>query len=218
MLRTQAVLLLLLSSGYAQAAKYYCLLFSHDSKLPIPCYSHVFGTFLKIEDEKIAEEVTISWRPYGSWHIFDKPKPGYNMTLKESLDLAKSENRVVCLYGPYEINEEFYQKAAFRYKELPDKYKYKALDCWSRHHGDPAINCHHALSDLTGGELRTYCRYGKLAIYSVKRHFEKEYSLQPVEEADNIVGLLDIGAYNVRNRHLSCFSSFTAKLRSYVRR
>ena len=201
MLRVAVVMLAWLAlAGSARAERYYFALFAHDSKVPLPFTCHVWGTWAKVGDDgAIAGEVTISWMPVGSWHFIDKAKPGYNMTLRESLEFAAGSRKVIRYWGPFEIDREFYERAEARHRELPETCCYKALDAFSRRKASPAINCFHAVSDIPG-KLTTHIRYGLWAGDGIYKHFRKHNLLRATEDEGAVAALLGLKEYRARRR------------------
>jgi len=163
---------------FVRSDEYYCLLFSHDTHCPRPSYSHTWATFVKVNDnKKVEKEFTISWFPQGKWQLCSGKVPGYNKSLKASVEDAvydKDNPRKVCMWGPYEISKESFAKAEKRYDSLNSDYMYVALDS-QRTRKDakkPATNCIHAVSDIFPG-LTTGCRYGECATQVVVDHLAK---------------------------------------------
>jgi len=185
-------------SNSAWADKFYCAVFSHDSRpVPLPQYSHVWGTFVRTDDNgNLKQEITISWAPKDKWHWTDRPKNGYNMTLRESFEAAENGNRSMCVWGPVEVTEELYQRAESC--SCAGGY-YKGFDAISRRWCDPsAMNCIHRLSDVAGGSrLVTHFRFGKSAGHAVFSHFQKRGFFLPTlpQDRDRVAKILNLDYY-----------------------
>lgn len=178
-----SVAVLLLFSIGVRADEYYCMFFAADTILPQ--YPHVWGTFIRMKDKKLVKEVTISWSPEDGWNILDRKKPGRNLSIQESLALSKKKKTAV--WGPYQCEEDLYQRAKDKYDE---EGHYKMLDVWSK----PAVNCIHRLSAITGKRLVSHIRYGKFAGKAVNKHFQLVEFLKPVENKEEIIEALGITA------------------------
>lgn len=74
--------------------------------------------------------------------------PGKNFDLETTIKLAVSVQNAVCMWGPYEVREEGFQRGVKR-KELLDggTIAYRADDRRTRKEGT-AINCFHAMAGL----------------------------------------------------------------------
>ncbi len=184
------VLLLVLGSS-AWADTYYCLLFAYDSKpIPTPCQCHVWGTFIQVDDDgKLVEEITVSWEPDKLSYI-DRSGPGWNASLKDTLDHAVKKNRNVRMWGPYQTEKDFYEKAKVQYNA---QGKYKFFDGCSR---KKSQNCIHRLSDIAGPH-RTGIYWGWWAADSVYRHYRRQ---GVIIDTDNtaVVELLELDDYSIK--------------------
>jgi hypothetical protein len=187
MLKLLATLLCLFClTTFVRAEEYYCLVFSHDTHKPRPAYSHTWATFVKMSDkQKVEKEFTISWYPQGKWRLCSGKVPGYNKSLKASVEDAiydKENPRKVCMWGPYEISKESFTKAENRYNSLNKTYMYIALDS-QRTRSDknqPATNCIHAVSDIFPG-LATGTKYGESATQMVVDHLADKTFIEKTE-------------------------------------
>ncbi len=191
-----SLILLLLCAVPTWADKYYCIVFSHDSHpIPLPHRSHVWGTFVRTDDYgKLKREFTISWAPRTEWHWTDRVKEGYNMTLRESLEDAVKCNRRICFWGPFEIEEDFYDKAV---SQWASPGYYKCIDTFSRRWTKRrAENCIHRLSDIAGSRLITHVKYGRHAGHAVYVHFNKKGLLQG--KNDQVMVLLSLNNYQLK--------------------
>ncbi len=92
---------------------------------------------------------TISWlpqtlqvRPFRC-----RSEPGVNLTLEATLRWACDNNMRVSLWGPYEIEGEFYHIVYNEYLKMQSGvYRYKAIDPFTR--GSLTTDCIHAVSDI----------------------------------------------------------------------
>lgn len=179
---------LFLIGGSIRADEYYCMFFATDCSLPQYC--HVWGTFAHTRDNKLVKEVTISWFPNGRWSIFDKKREGYNWSLEDSMTL--SNKRKTCVWGPYEIKKDLYDKAKVQ-AESPGYYK--MLD-----KRPESTNCIHRLTDITGCKAITHIRYGKWAAVAVDRHFRKCGLIEPARNKYTVVDILGLDKYKLKFR------------------
>lgn len=159
--------------------QHYVLVFSRDSKPPLPWKCHVWSTHVQITNNQITDQFTTSWAPKGKWSLIDKAKPGYNISLQETLNDAKGSN--IRMWGPYEITQETYNDAKQWHQQLPNNAKYKALDALSRKKSPPAINCFHA---ITQNNLKTYAYYGKFAAKKIIKYYKKQNLLKPTDNTE----------------------------------
>lgn len=177
-------------------AKYYCLIFSWDSRIPMPHKCHTFGTFVHIENGKLIEEVTLSWTPVFRWQITDRPVEGYHQSLKRTIEFALENKWVVRAWSPLEIKRELFLEAKKQY-ERQDEMRYKFMDCVARRKTKDVVNCIHCISDVVGPH-KTYISYGLFASDSVHKHFVKRGKANPVNNYEDIAKLLDIDDYPIR--------------------
>ena len=137
-----AVVALVVTSvpGAAQAKdSYYMLIFSQQAKGNAAPLSHTFATFVKApgEGKQAGERLevhTISWMPASlNVKLVKRSEPGVNLDLKKTLELARSRNARVSIWGPYQIDGELYDKAVERETFLKSgTVEYKAVDTRAR--------------------------------------------------------------------------------------
>lgn len=177
-----------LLGGSIRADEYYCVFFATDCSLPQYC--HVWGTFIHTKEGKLEKEVTISWFPNGRWSIFDRKREGWNWSLKDSMGL--SNKRTTCVWGPYKIQKELYDKAVCQ-AGAPGFYKMidKRPD---------STNCIHRLTDITGHKAITHVRYGKWAAVAVDRHFRKHKLIEKAQNKHEVISLLGLNDYKLKYR------------------
>lgn len=162
----------------AAATKHYAVVLSYQDAAASAEESHTFATFVKASGDKIAEQVDISWEPAASGGepvcLFPcDPEPGKSYALAESLAFGKTRGRTLKKWGPVEIPDALYAKAAQQLATLrAGKIKYIAIDNGTRANGT-AINCMHAVSDLTGGApLDTGLNWGFAGSDLVFKHLQ----------------------------------------------
>lgn len=177
------IILFLWLATFATADEYYCIMFSHDTRIPRPDYSHVWGSFICMKNNKVDTEFTISWNPKGKWRALDGKVPGYNKRLRASIEDAvydKKTPRDVCLWGPYPITKEFHDKAFARYNLLNKTFMYEALDTVGSRIdiNKPATNCIHAISDIEPGLLKTGAKFGAGSTQAVVDYFMEKGCLK----------------------------------------
>lgn len=137
---------------------------------------HTFATWVQTEGDKIREDFTISWYPKGEFRLISPPEVGANLTLHDTLRRCNSRRVRVYLWGPYRISDDFYARGRKQYDFLERAEQnglplYKALDGNSRTRAGGAVNCIHAVSDISGGRLLTGFRTGPLAASGIVDHF-----------------------------------------------
>jgi hypothetical protein len=189
-------LALLIAPGGAWAEKgeaqtrYFMIIFAQEGGDRDPRLSHSFATFVKAtgngadKNRYQIESKTISWLPASLdirlLRLF--PEQGKNLSLKETLRYAKSENTQVSMWGPYQIRKELYERAVKQVKRLNrGATGYKAID--RRFRPEAASNCFHAISDIDmdNGMLDTGAAHGNEASYMVLEHL-KRWIIRPQEK------------------------------------
>ena len=185
------VILLVAWANPAWADSFYCLLFAYDSKpVPMPCKSHVWGSFVRLDDQdRLKEVVTISWEPDKRSYL-NRSRPGYNATLHETLDHGVKNNRTIRMFGPFETDEEFFNKAKVLHC---DQGRYRFLDACTR---KTAMNCIHRLSDLAGPH-KTGIYWGWWAADSVCKHFRRQGVIRETPNRSKVFSLLKLDAYRI---------------------
>jgi hypothetical protein len=184
-----SLLVLVVFCGIVRADEYYCMFFATDTMKPN--YPHVWGTFVQMKDKKLVKEATISWSPE-RWSVLDRKKPGYNMTLEESMELSGKMR--TCIWGPYQIERDLFERAEEKRRASGN---YKMLDAFSRPNG---INCIHALTDLTGKRVTTHVRYGKLAGVAVQRHYNRRGLIHSTDDRELVIRELKLDKYNLSRK------------------
>lgn len=163
---------------------YYMIVFGFQDGLNQPRNSHTFATFVRAAGDATAGRVesqhTISWMPKDlDIFLLQRPEPGVNLTLAQSLQLAAPSNIRLRRSRVYEITPELYAKARERIAFLErgaatGETRYTVLDGrWrgptTRNQPGGASNCIHALSDI-GGVLDTGTLRGFAASERVLDH------------------------------------------------
>jgi hypothetical protein len=127
-------------------------MFGSQLSEPEPEYSHSWGTFAKVtfnpaQPTPRMESFTISWLPRSLiirlWTL--EAEPGVNLDLHSTMRYVLGNQERVSMWGPYEIDEELFYKAADQLDLLQSgQVCYKAIDIgWF---SDRASNCIHALT------------------------------------------------------------------------
>jgi len=162
---------------------YYMIVFASQSESNEPRSSHTFATFVKArgkheseEDFRIEEAHTISWMPSTLDVVILRlrPEAGANLDLQATLRWADSVGARVYAWGPYQIQEELYERALAQEARLNSgAVQYKAVD--DRFRPGPASNCIHAVSDIAGddGLLHVGRQWGQAASGVVVEHFRR---------------------------------------------
>jgi len=175
----------------AWADTYYCLIFAYDSKpVPLPCKCHVWGEFVQVDDNgKLVKHFPVSWEPDKISYI-DRSRPGMHSTLKDNMEYVQAKKRSLRVWGPFETDQKFFDKAEAQYKA---QGKYKFLDCCTR---KDAQNCIHRLSDIAGPH-RTGIYWGWWAADSVYKHYRRHGVIRDAKD-DRVMALLGIEKYAMK--------------------
>jgi hypothetical protein len=160
---------------------YYMIIFGQQDKTDRVDSSHTFATFVKTTGEgadktKYALDThTISWMPRSlDVKLLRRPEEGVNLDLKDTLAHAKATKCKVCMWGPFHIKKELYDRALQQQARLQKgDIDYKALDL--RFRPDAATNCIHAVCDIDTdkGLLETGSACGNEASYMVLKHLNR---------------------------------------------
>ena len=170
------------SRPQASAVHFFVTLFATETRINFPATSHSFATFVAIKNDRIVEEVTISWIPAPGYfrRNYSLPRfltvPGKNYTvLDETVSLY--EDHEFTVHGALEVTPELFMRAKNRIKYLDSgAAEYKGLilseiDRESSLDNMPAkLECIHAISDIAG-PLKTGIDHGNRATRDVMRHF-----------------------------------------------
>jgi hypothetical protein len=137
---------------------HYLMVFGSQRVPPRPKYAHTFATFVRATGtgpcaENYSLEVhTISWVP----RTLDirvgalLPECGVNLDLDATLRWALATDQRVSLWGPYQIDQDLYERALAQISLLESgRVRYKALDFGYR--TASVSNCIHAVSSLAQG-------------------------------------------------------------------
>ena len=93
--------------------RYYLLVFGSQTTPKVPRFTHTWITFVRVQGDGCElEQHTISWMPATLFIKTFQPfvEPGVNLTLIESIEMARSYGERVSLWGPYEIPPGLYRK------------------------------------------------------------------------------------------------------------
>jgi hypothetical protein len=171
------------SKGIAQADdRYYMMMFASQAEPNLPRLAHTFALFVKAPEGSNGKQLdklethSISWMPndLNIQVLRAGPVMGKNLTLDESLKLARSMNARVTMWGPFLVKKELFDMASRQEKRLNNReIEYIVLD--RRFRGRSASNCIHAVADLdtTQPALITGTAHGEAASEIVLRHLEK---------------------------------------------
>lgn len=135
-----------------------------QSTLNAPVRSHTFVVF-----QRGQETVCISWLPAGGRvKLLNCPEPGVNLDLAGTVQWARANRAKVTVIGVYEIKAELFDLAVKQKAKLDSgQIFYAALDAGCQ---GKAVNCIHAVSDLTNVRLETGTAHGEAASGLVVRH------------------------------------------------
>jgi hypothetical protein len=173
-------MLLLMPAGAAAQDRYYVWIFSSQSVPKLPRYTHTWATFVQVsgaDSPASFEAFTISWMPATLEIRFYRlrSQQGVNLDLLATLDMARSQNQRISLWGPYAIGQDLFCQAAERKDRLESgQVRYRAVDSIRRNADISA--CTHAVSDLGPGSSRL--SYGWAALFGQSGGFCIAHSLQ----------------------------------------
>ncbi len=157
-------------SALEKQTAYYFYLFAYEGPKNKAQDSHTFASFVRVAPNKKQYWSTISWLPKHFYKtkkicVFEDfleaarfeigqnpcgPEVGTNYSLIQTLQLAHDTQKKVTAWGPYKIDQTFYNLGLERVHYLNSgAIKYIADDREARLSG-VAINCMHAVSDLDG--------------------------------------------------------------------
>jgi hypothetical protein len=131
--------------------KYYVVFLAHQSSDNKIAMSHTFALFLRTRGDqanrKITETATINWLPAsGQISVIRPAERGVNKALTETLDWARDHELEISVIGPFEIDAEFYRRAAVQAARLErGELQYR---CYNANSRVTAKNCIYAVADL----------------------------------------------------------------------
>jgi hypothetical protein len=154
------VLALLLGGAGAGRGEefYYALVFGSQQGAGCVRYSHTFATFVRATGRGPCAQAyrldafTISWLPRALdlRPLALEPEEGVNLGLGDTLRWAQATSQRVCLWGPYQVEKELFDRALLQARLLESgQVCYKLLDAGCR--TDQVSNCVHAITSVTGG-------------------------------------------------------------------
>ncbi len=132
-----------------------------------PTLSHTFAVFYRGDDLAAGSNhgATISWYPASGTVRFGGVEKGRNMSLGETLALARRHHYRLASYGPYEISAKTYASALARVRLLNSgKVAYAMLGG-----GIDAMNCIQAVGSVAGS-VATGLAYGPPASAMLANH------------------------------------------------
>ncbi len=163
--------------------RYYVAIFGSQTIPPNPNYSHSFAVFVRVVTPDpgappalaTIETHTISWLPANmivrTRALF--PEPGYNFDLYTTFRYVYSNCERVSIWGPYEIEPCFYERALRQIALLQSgEVRYKADDMFRK--SDRVANCIHALSSVAEGYRLRIAEpgFGETASFAITKRFE----------------------------------------------
>jgi hypothetical protein len=177
-----------------QVNRYYMVVLASQRADARPRASHTFAVFVRTRGERVVETHSVSWMPATLviMPLRRTPEPGRNLTLRETLQWARSVNAGISVWGPYEVRKELYDRALKLVERLNSgKVSYIALD--GRFRGNGATNCIHAIGDLDTekGMLETGFQHGVPATALVVRHLQR-WMVRSAEKRSDILAHLGL--------------------------
>jgi hypothetical protein len=209
--RFVAILLVGLVSvaGTARADEsYYMIIFGQQDGARQVDSAHTFATFVKARGEGpdrakySIESHTISWMPRSlDVKVLKRPEQGINLTLKDTLNHARTIKTGVSMWGPFAIKKELYDRAVRQESRLnKGAIGYKALDL--RFRPNDASNCIHAVSDIDtdAGLMETGTAHGDEASFMVLQHLGR-WIIDPDQTHEWVSQRLELGKDIVRREY-----------------
>ena len=189
---------------------YFMLLFSQERDPRAPRFSHTYAAFVHAqraagEKDYRLETHSISWLPASlDIRLLRRAETGVNLSLKASLDLSKSLDTRISMWGPFQIKKELYDRAVRQESELSrGGILWKAWDGAFRRQGE-AVNCFHAVADIDTdrGLLQTGTAHGDAATEMVAQHLGR-WIVDPERTHDWVADRLGLKNYSITRRNLS---------------
>jgi hypothetical protein len=137
---------------------YYVLVFGSQQGPGRVRYSHTFATFVRATGRGPCAQsyrldaFTISWLPQtGAIRpLALAPEAGTNLGLGATLRWARETGQSVCLWGPYQVERELFDRALDQARLLESgQVCYQLLDAGRP--TDAVSNCVHAVTSVAGG-------------------------------------------------------------------
>jgi hypothetical protein len=131
--------------------KYYVVFLAHQSSENKIAMSHTFALFLRTQGDQanrnIIETATINWLPAsGQISVVRPAEPGVNKELAETLAWARGQELEISVIGPFEIDADFYRRAAAQMARLErGELQYR---CYNANSRVTAKNCIYAVADI----------------------------------------------------------------------
>jgi hypothetical protein len=196
------------SHASAGQPSYYMIVFATQKSLNRPKFAHSFATFIKATDDEaspngpVLQSHTISWLSANAdvELVRLRPEAGFNFDLPSTLNRGRSIGARISMWGPYQIQEELYNRAVRQALRLDSQaIGYKVLD--RRFRPDVASNCIHAVTDLDmdNGLLDTGTERGEGASQLIVDHLRR-WIINPAETHSWISQRLGLDQYTIAIR------------------
>jgi hypothetical protein len=189
---------------------YFMLLLSQERDPLAPRFSHTYASFVHArraagDNDYRLETHSISWLPATlDIRLLRRPEKGVNLGLKASLDLSKSLDTRISMWGPFQIQKELYDRAVRQEARLKrGEILYKAVEGAFRPERQ-AVNCFHAVSDIDTdrGLLETGTAHGDAATEMVAQHLRR-WIIDPERTHDWVADRLGLKKYTITRRKLT---------------
>jgi hypothetical protein len=205
------VALLLLAGPGRADTQYFVAVFGAQSTPPAPNYTHTFAAFVKASGDGacpqayvVQECFVISWLPK-TLEVRTRallPEPGVNLGLHETIKLVLCEKERVSLWGPFQIEQELFDRARDQVALLESgRVRYKALD--SGHRSDRVSNCIHALGSCAEGRRVRILSpgFGETASWIITNRF-RPWLVDPAHTHEWVFAYLKLDEYPIVRRDL----------------
>jgi hypothetical protein len=189
--------------------RYYLLVFGSQTTPKIPRFTHTWVTFVRVPADGCAiEQNTISWMPATLFIKTFQPfvEPGVNLTMTESVEMARSYGERVSLWGPYEVPPGLYRKLMLQKGYIESgAIGYQCIDTMGEAgwHGTGS-NCIHAISDadaMFARQAYPLAYFGDTASLNILRQLVFRGAIPDVETThDWLILRLGLDQYPIERR------------------
>jgi len=189
--------------------RYYLLVFGSQTTPKIPRFTHTWVTFVRVPaDGCVIEQNTISWMPATLFIKTFQPfvEPGVNLTMTESVEMARSYGERVSLWGPYEVPPGLYRKLMLQKGYIESgAIGYQCIDTMGEAgwHGTGS-NCIHAISDadaMFARQAYPLAYFGDTASLNILRQLVFRGAIPDVETThDWLILRLGLDQYPIERR------------------
>jgi len=194
--------------------RYFLVVFGSQSTPKRAKYTHTWATVVRTVDGPpgtppvVAETHTISWMPatLDIYPLRFEVEPGVNLSLDDTLRMAKDYNERVSMWGPYEIWHGLYRRFLIQKQFLESgQVGYQCVDdVGESGRAGTGSDCIHAVTDMDPAYSRTrypLIFYGESASANLVRRFmHAPVIIDPPRTHDWVIPQLGLDHYPVARR------------------